>query len=62
MSIFAESEIFRGMFGLPQQRESNSNSAGNPLIMPELKAAEFRVFVRAALAQSVRNTRVRASV
>jgi hypothetical protein len=50
------------MFGLPQKSESNSNSVQNPLIMPELKAAEFRVFVRAALAQSVRNTRVRASV
>jgi hypothetical protein len=50
------------MFGLPQKSESDSNSAGNPLIMPELKAAEFRVFVRAALALSVRNTRVHASV
>jgi hypothetical protein len=50
-SIFGDSEVFHGMFSLPQQGADNANSDVNPLILPDMKASEFRVFTQAALAQ-----------
>jgi hypothetical protein len=50
-SIFADSEVFHGMLGLPQQGTDDANSDVNPLVLPDMKASEFRVFTQAALAQ-----------
>jgi hypothetical protein len=39
------------MLSLPQQDADNVNSDVNPLVLSDMKASEFRVFTRAALAQ-----------
>jgi hypothetical protein len=50
-SLFADSDVFHGMLSLPQQDADNVNSDVNPLVLSDMKASEFRVFTRAALAQ-----------
>jgi hypothetical protein len=51
-AIFARSEVFVGMFDLPHRGTSPEGSSDEcPFVIQGVKAADFRVFVRAMLAQ-----------